>query len=631
MPNSGGIGDTSLRWDNQVTSPFDSLAREVYPRTIHEAFAWAEEMWMHHGLYSQAIRKAVRYFMTELEIEGEDVDNSARQKYLAKVKTMFDVLEELATVGDDYMSFGNSFTSVHTPFTRSLICKGTDCGFKAPLREMKPYFRFENGEFKGKCPICGHQGPYAHEDTKKTGDDAQLKVTRWPPQYMELKQHPISKRTIYSLDINRYDYLREGIQSGDMLFLEDTPWEIIEAIYKNAKFEFNEDQIFHMAFPALACCAPALRGWGMPPMMSDFETALIVQMLDKYNQTILVDYLMPFRVLSPPSGDGTIQGDPMLQVNMQNFSGQVTRMIDRHRQNPTDWNFLPFPLQYQVLGGEASDLTPTDMLEHYELRLLHAMGIPPEFYKSSFSNNTGPIIAFRMFERSWQHFANMLNKWATWLVRKQGEAEKWEKVRAKLTPVSMYEDPQNTQIKLQLAAANEISRQTAYAPLGLDLKEERQKIMDEEDDFGEAMEQRQKETEKRQANAEAARVPGPGETILQNQEMAAQGAGGMAGAPAGAAPPAGGAPPPAGGGAPGGGAMGASIDELMMQADQEAQTLLTMPPYERRKRLVELKHSNEALHAQVKSRLAQLEQMASQQGLQLVRQGQAPPPQEGAA
>ena len=75
-----GIQSTFLRWDNQITSPFTTLSRRVYPRTMQEVFAWAEEMWLHHGLYSQAIRKAVRYFMTEIEIEGDELDANTREK-----------------------------------------------------------------------------------------------------------------------------------------------------------------------------------------------------------------------------------------------------------------------------------------------------------------------------------------------------------------------------------------------------------------------------------------------------------------------------------------------------------------------------------------------------------------------
>ena len=162
-----------------------------------------------------------------------------------------------------------------------------------------------------------------------------------------------------------------------------------------------------------------------------------------------------------------------------------------------------------------------------------------------------------MFERGWQYFINDLNEWLNWVINKQGELQKWEKVKAKLVPLTLQEDPAVRDIKLQLAAGNEISRSTAYRPLGINIQQERKLIMAEEDEFQEEMEQRAKKQEERMANAEALRSPGAGEQILNQQAMAQQQMGGMVppgGSPAGPVVP-GGAPP---GAMPSGGGMGTS-------------------------------------------------------------------------
>jgi hypothetical protein len=622
-----GIKDAFIRWDFQVTSPFTTLSRRVYPRTIREVFAWSEELWMHHGLYSQALQKAIRYFLTEIDIAGDEIDFTTVQKYKETLDENFELIEEAAAVGDDYMAYGNSFTSLFQPIDRTLTCP--QCNLRAPISRMykDTDVNFQDKKFSGVCPSCSKKVDFVRHDNAKPSSEAKTKIVRWPPQYMEIKQHPISKRTQYVLDVTRFEYLRDGIMAGDPLYLEETPWEMIEAVVDNKKFEFEEGAIYHMAHPATACCIPALRGWGLPPFMAEFETALLVTMLDKYTEAIITDYLVPFRVLTPPSGNGTIEGDVMLQVNMGDFTGKVRQMIERHRRNPTDWNFLPFPLEYQVLGGEAADLAPIELQQHYERRLLASMGIPLEFYEhtsSGMSANAGPLLSLKMFERGWQYFINDLNKWLDWVVNKQGELQKWEKVKVKLVPLTLQEDPAVREIKLQLAAGQEISRATAYRPLGINVQQERKLIMAEEDEFAEEMEQRAKKQEERMANAEALRTPGAGEQILNQQMMAQQQMGGMV--PPGGAPPAGpqvpgGAPP---GATPSGGAMGASIDDLLLEADGIAQQLLTADPLTRRRTLNDLKSTNEALHAQVKSRLQVLEQQAETQGKQMVRSGQVP-------
>ena len=69
---------------------------------------------------------------------------------------------------------------------------------------------------------------------------------------------------------------------------------------------------------------------------------------------------------------------------------------------------------------------------------------------------------------------------------------------------------------------------------------------------------------------------------------------------------------------------GGSIEEMTMQADQLAQTFLTMDPTARRSALINLSKQNEVLHALVKARLEDLEQQAQTTGVQLVRTGQIP-------
>ena len=622
--STSGMKDVSLRWDNQVTSPWTSLSRRVYPRTVQEVFAWAEELWMHHGIYSSAIRKAVRYFMTEIDVTGEDLDRTERSKYMQVLEDNFDLKEDVATIGDDFMGFGNAFTSLHIPFSRSLICP--KCGFRAPLKQWESTYKWNpngaNPHFSGKCLIssCNHSGELDREDKLKPEGSYKPFITRWPPQYMEIKYHPLSGRKLYSLDTTKYDLLRQGILQGDQLFLEDTRWEIIEAVVQNRKFDFEEDQIYHMAYPVAAVEIPILKGWGLPPFMNEFETALLVTMLDKYTEAIIVDYLVPFRVLSPPPGNGNPDTDPMLQIDMGNWQSQVRQMLARHRRNPTGWNFLPFPMEYQVLGGEAANLAPIEIQQHYENRLLHSMGIPQEFYTSSFGNisgnNAGPMLGFKMFEREWQYFANQLNKWLTWLINKQGEVLKWEKVSASLLPVSIHEDPEIRDIKLQLAAGGEISKKTAYRPLNIDPRIELLAVMDEEDEYAEAMELRQKTQEANAENVQAAATMSPGAQIMQEDEasaMAAQGGGAPMGAPMMPSPA---GAPMAGGGAP---SMGGTLDELVFQAQGIAEQLFYLDHSQRRQQLGDLKNSNEALYAQVKASLQDMEQQAKTTGVQQAR------------
>ena len=562
--------------------------------------------------------------MTEIEVYGEDVDYEARKKYAEAISDNFDIMGELATIGDDFIAFGNSFTSLYIPFERLLFCPM--CGFSAPIMRFitDSDLKWQGGEFVGTCPIesCRSRVKYTVKDVPKAEEQVKPRIVRWPPQLMQIKENPISGTKKYLLDVPRYQQLVEGVRIGDPLYLTETPWEFIVAVHKNEPLEFNEDQIYHMVQSQSAVTQPALRGWGLPLFMNEFETAVLVNLLDKYTEVIAVDYLIPFRCLSPPARKGTAE-DPLLTIDMGGFMSHVRRMIDEHRTNPASWHTLPFPLQYQMLGGEANQLIPVEILEFFEHRLLSSMGIPAELQSGSGGQgkaNALPLINFKLFEREWQFFANQLNKWLTWLTARQGKLLSWESVKARVIPVTIYEDPEVRAIKLQLAGAKIISNTTALRAYSMDYDYERRRRIEEESEDAKLMEEQQKEMEEKGINQQAIQQPPAGAQMLAEEEAAAQqAAGGMPGAPGGGMPMPGGPVAPA---APM--SMGATLDDLMVQADQVAQQLLTADELTRRRTLGELKSSNEALYAQVKSRLAQMEQDAKQQGVQAVRQGALP-------
>jgi hypothetical protein len=608
---SSSNSSTLSSWDKGVSSPFESLSRRLYPKTVKQALDWAEELWMHHGIYSQAIKKAVRYFITEAQITGDDLNSSTRDKYKKALYKTYKLHSELETVGDNLIAYGNVFTSIHVPFSRQLICP--KCYFRAPIRKMEPYFKWMNKKFTGKCPKCHLTVNYIREDKPLPRSSIKPSITYWPPQYMELIEHPMSREAEYFLDVGRYDHLRDGIIQGHLLFLEQTPWEIVEAVLENKMFKFAPGQVLHLKDIPVTSLTPVLKGWGLPKFMAEFETAMLVALLDKYTEGILADYLIPFRVLAPPQSAAGSRVDAMLVMDMAEFGQHIMELIERHRQNPTDWNWLPVPLEYQVLGGEAKNIVPVDIQEFHEQRLLYSMAVPPEFYKGTVQSAAGPILSFKMFEQSWKHLTTSFNEFLTWVAKRHGEILNWESVEVELVPPSLYADPAIREIKLSLAASNEISRETAYRGIGIDVKAEREKIAEEEDDMNEFLEKRAKEQDTKSANKQFLQQPPASAMILSQEEQAA------------AAPAPGGAPmspPPMPTGSAEGGDV--SLESLMMEADKRAQEIIAMPPPQRREALINLKHSNVTLHAQVKSIIADYEQNASMQGKLAMRQGQMP-------
>jgi hypothetical protein len=597
-------------------SPFATYARQHYPRTLTEVFNWAEYLWLHQGVYTKAIQRAVRYFLTKVEIVGT-ADFKTKRKYVDFLQDKLNILDRMAIIGDDYMAYGNSFTSVYKPFFRNLVCP--KCKFMKPIQQVK--YKWTDYEFHGKCTKCKKEVTFQVNDITDKSDD--LRIIRWNPRHIDVEAHPMSGEV-------RYYYNPEGAQSakikkGEKIFVEHTPMEIIDAMKNDERFRFNDGEIYHMKCEPAASLLEDVGGWGLPPFLANFEHVIHLQMLTKYNEAICMDMIVPFRFISPGAKGSGPHNDPLLTIDAGNFMRSVESMIKKHRKDPTSIHSVPYPVQYQAMGGEAKALAPVELLKFALDELLTSMGIPQEFYKQDLQGG-GPPIGLRMFERSWVHFVSQMNNWLDWLVKQCSNHLMWEDIGAKLTKTSVLEDDLVRQTKLNLLGANKVSNQTALSAFNIDYEYEVDKIMEEQQMFDEKTQEMARTTGKAQeGQAQMDQpLPPPGAPIdpgMLTGAGAPQGAAGMA-IPGGGG--GGGMPMPGGGGgAPAGG--GTSMDELHIQAEQMAQQILTMDPTTRRSELVNLKHGDETLHALVTSKLKTMEQQAAQTGINMTRQGQMPP------
>jgi hypothetical protein len=585
-------------------SPFATMARTMFPITLEEVFNWAEYLSLHHGIYSKAIQRAVRYFLTKIEISGT-TDFKIKRKYKDYLEKNMSILDNLARIGDDYMFYGNSFSSVYKPFYRNLVCP--KCHSMKPVQQVE--YDFGGYKFKGRCWKCQQKVIFKVNDIPYKNDE--LRIIRWNPRTIEIEFHPTSGEYRYYFEAHaKY---KSALANGDKIFVENTPIEIINAIANDQKFLFNKGEIYHMKNDVPASFIEDSAGWGFPAFLPNFEQVIHLQMLTKYNEAMVMDYLMPFRCISPGAGKSSDVHDPLLTLDTGRFMNKVMGMIKEHRKDPTSYHTIPYPIQYQALGGEAKDMAPVELLQQALDNLLSSMGIPQEMYKESMEAG-GPPIGLRMFERSWTHFVAELNKYLDWIMSQCSKHLMWEgkALSARLVKTSVLEDDMVRQVKMNLLAANKVSNSTALSAFNIDYEYEVDKILEEQAMFDEKMQEMQRQQQKAQQTQQMfdqgpQQAPGPG-----------------AGGPQGNPPSPGGAAPGAG---PSGGpqAPGGSMEELDAQAEQQAQEIMTMDPSQRKSALINLKKTNETLHALVKEKIQKNEQQAAQTGINMTRKGQLPP------
>lgn len=563
-------------------NPFFDIASEYVPRNLRQIFEWSEYLYLTYGTYRTAARKVVRYFLTELVLDGET--ESERDQYQDFLDNDLHLLTQLAQIGDDFMVYGNVFVSIYFPFDRLLICK--ECETRFHIDTIKYKFDMKKTTFHGTCPKCKNEGKFQHLDIRSL-DKSKVRIIRWDPKQIRMRCHDISGEVEYYLEMDQR--FVQKLNEGNRFYLNSTPWSMIEAVSKAKGSEqplylFDSNSLYHMKEASLA--GLPIKGWGIPPILPNFKLAYYIQLLRRYDEAIALDFIVPFRVLHPtqgaPGGAGT---DPLQTMSMESFVSKMTKLVANKRKNLTDIQVSPFPIGYQMFGGEAKALAPKDNIAQAMDELLNAVGFPAELYRGSLSIQAFPV-ALRLFEKTWGSLVDGYDDLISWILTRISKYFMWGEITGSLRSVTLADDIERKALALQAAAGQDISKGTAYKPLGIDFLEEQSKLVEE-----------QKEIMKLQQEA------------MEEQEAAQLD-------PSGAGGGGGGGMPPGPGGSP-----GATPGDVHSQAKEMAYQLVTQTPETlRRGELIKIKHSNPTLHALVIQEMDALRQELSRQGQAMMLQ-----------
>jgi len=623
--------------DQQFPDPFQDVASQNMPTTMKNTLWWSEYIWGVFGTYRMAMERIISYFLTDIDVTG-DISDEEKKKWIKYLNDTVGVMEFLQSMMRDRMCYGNSFCSIIVPFRRFLMSPKT--GDLYPLKEVynNNSFNFKwssDFEFIATCPKTKWRGAWKVVD-KAEDEEHNIRLKRWSPHEIELLHDPYTDEISYLWRIPE-DY-KIQIKKGHLYHLERASEQVLLAIRKNQVFRFNEESIFHMKEPTLAGIKN--RGWGLPRSLVNFRQIYYVQVLRRFNEAIALDYVIPFRLITPGTRGGGQAGglpaqDPMMFYNAGDFRSQVKTMINRRRRDPASWQILPFPVQYDMMGGDANNLAPRDLMDQGLETLLNETGTPVELYKGTLTTQAAPT-ALRLFESTWRSLVYETNSLLQWLINGIAEVMSWEKVSGSLTKVTIADDMQKQMAALQLMMGQQLSGTTGLKAIGYDWESE-QKLLSEEAQTQQELQARaQEEMEQAGFAAEIAKGQGGAPPPGGGQGAAMGQAGSMAGAAQG-----GGNPP----GADAQSAMGAGMtpvseyvgtmgpntpvtpNDLQAAAQALAQQLLGLPEGQKDSQLRELKQFNPTLHALVRETMDDIRRSARMQGgAMLMDQGGGAPP-----
>ena len=563
-------------------NPFMDIASEYIPRDLRQIFELVEFIYLTYGTYKSAAKRVVSYFLTEIVLDGGGEDERD------EVKTFMDkklhLLSSLSDIGLEYLVYGNSFISIYFPFDRFLKCP--QCKTEYHVSTIK--YKFEVGKKSFVCTCvnksCGYIGAFDRED-RRSLDKSRVRLKRWNPKLMRLRYHEISGETEYFMELEPLFVKR--VEDGNPFYLDRCPWEIVECIADRKKsdtplFRFAPDAIYHLKESSLM--GLPIRGWAIPPLMANFRLAYYIQILRRYDEALAFDFIVPFRILYPDAAPNSQGIDALQATSMSMFLGHMQSMVKNHRKDPTDVAVAPFKVGYQMVGGEGKTLAPKDNIALAIDELLNAVGFPAELYKGTLQIQAFPV-ALRLFEKTWGNMVDGFNDLIGWTVEKVSRYFGWGELTGSLRSVTLADDIERKALQLQASAGMDISKGTAYRPLGIDYMEEQKKVVDEQKKIQELQQE---------AMSEAQVAQGEG-----------QGSGGQSGAAS---------------------SVGATPGDVQQQGKDLAYQLVTQTPENmRRGELIKIKQSNPTLHAIVLQQMDELRRSMARDGqammLQQAQQG----------
>ncbi len=613
--NPGAVASGQAVARNVQAMPWLDYSSVAVPDSHALVLWWAQYLWLTDGNYQSAMRRVPSHFITELEFP--DLETGEENAYKDFLEGPFDWRAQAQMTGEDTAGMGNCIRTPYIPIRRSLGCANPRCAFEQPIERVDYRIEFQSTgvmwQRKHPCPACGNNAPYRLLD-RTDPDIKKVKLIRHSPFDIEIAYNPFSDAKNIYRKISTDE--RRDILTGKRIFIETTPIEYLEAVARNGTLLLEPDMVMHSAISTIT--GVKMRGWGMPPSIAAFRTGWLQQVVNRTDQAVQLDYTTGMRLISPAQTPGGM--DPLQVEGMNMFAQRMGAIIAGHRANPASYHTVPYPVTYQFAGGEGAALLPPDKLKFRHQEYLNQLGIPLEYHQMNLAAQAAPL-ALALFEQAWHIIPSTIERQLQWVLDCSADRYGLRRTRVKLQRTTVSYDLARKQMLAQLMAANQVSPQTALAPLGVQADEEAKKVMKQQRYVAKLQEEAAKDQERDQEMG-----------ALQGLTGAPSASSAMAAAqqpPPGAGTPMGGMP---GGGTPGaGGPQATSIDQLSQQADQLAQQLVSMPELDRKQQLRSIKQYNPDLHGLVTSKMEAIRSQAASQGKQQILQGAQAGAQAGAA
>jgi hypothetical protein len=447
-------------------SPFFDIAHTYLPTTVKAMFRWCRYYFLTNPIINATVFKLSEYPITEIEIDHEDKQVARKWKEYFEDHLNYRAFQ--IECGLDYNTYGNCLTSLSFPFKKYLTCRS--CKFQAEAKRIRPHWVFTNYEFRLSCPQCGALGTADSKDQYYRNESG-VRVMRWSPEDVEISYSDLTGEYTYFYNIP--PGVRNDVIIGKKDAVEQVPEVFIQALRQQKGVVFSKDLFFHLRRPTLA---DQDRGWGLPLLLPCLKDTFYLQIMKKAQEAILLEHIVPLRILFPQAGSGT--SDPYTTINLVDWRDHVAAEIARWRYDSNYIPILPLPVGNQTIGGDGRALLMVQEMQQMGEQLINGMQVPLEFIKGGLSY-AGTNISMRMLENQFIVYLSRHTRMAKWVMRSVADYMQWPLAEIRFKPFKMADDIQRKAFLFQLNQAGKVSDTTLLMDSDLDQEKEDQ-IMERE-------------------------------------------------------------------------------------------------------------------------------------------------------
>lgn len=447
-------------------SPLFDFLTAFAPRKLKDLFRLCEYLYFNSSQIYAALSKFCTYPITD--IIYETTNEGLKDKYEKLHGKTLKTKRTLIRAALDKYVYGNAFFSIYSPFVRFLQCPR--CDNLANINATDYKFVFKKTEFKFNCPSCHEAVTGKPVDRKVTRVD-KVSIIRWDPKLMDIDHNPITNHSEYYYTIP--GDLKERVSKGNKHLINTLPLEFLRSMRDDKIFKFAEGQVFHMKMDAPAGIEAQ---WGFPPLAATIKLFFYAAVLRKANEAIALDYIVPFRIISPKQATGN--ADPMMTMALDKWSDEMKGNVKKWRRDPLHIMWSPIPAEVTHMGGQARALMTLGEVQAAEDNIIAALGLPKEFLYGGFSA-MGSSIQLRVLENQLIHQTGDLNDLLQWITDRMAKLLGWQTIMVSLMPFKFIDDVEQKSLLLQLNAQDPegpwVSKTTIGDAFDIDLVEERKK------------------------------------------------------------------------------------------------------------------------------------------------------------